>query len=202
MIRCFNTKQRIEKTFKCLRDNVLLILRINKRIRLGTRACVVIIRDIRENEPAVYAEKCWSVFYFIVTIVQGRSDVVRALYDESHSSFSTLLPKALGGTHSAKYVIKTSFDVTTKPDVETTLVIGCIWKFPGRLSASRRSHDVVTTLFTSWCRHNVSTTFATSKKRPENFHIQPNIQVLSTSGFDGRRLAEWGRHGRAQWFDK
>ena len=29
------------------------------------------------------------------------------------------------------------------------------------------------------------------KKRPENFHIQPNIQVLSTSGFDGRRLAEW-----------
>ena len=29
------------------------------------------------------------------------------------------------------------------------------------------------------------------KRRPENFHIQPNIQVLSTSGFDGRRLAEW-----------
>ena len=29
------------------------------------------------------------------------------------------------------------------------------------------------------------------KKRPVNFHIQPNIQVLSTSGFDGRRLADW-----------
>ena len=29
------------------------------------------------------------------------------------------------------------------------------------------------------------------KKRAENFHIQPNIQVLSTSGFDGRRLVEW-----------
>ena len=29
------------------------------------------------------------------------------------------------------------------------------------------------------------------KRRPENFHIQPNIHVLSTSGFDGRRLAEW-----------
>ena len=30
------------------------------------------------------------------------------------------------------------------------------------------------------------------KRRPENFHIQPNIHVLWTSGFDGRRLAEWG----------
>ena len=29
------------------------------------------------------------------------------------------------------------------------------------------------------------------KRRPANFHIQPTIQVLSTSGFDGRRLAEW-----------
>ena len=29
------------------------------------------------------------------------------------------------------------------------------------------------------------------KIRPENFHIQPNIHVLLTLGFNGRRLAEW-----------
>ena len=31
------------------------------------------------------------------------------------------------------------------------------------------------------------------KRRPEYFYIQPNIQVLSTSGFDGRRIAEWDK---------
>ena len=71
--------------------------------------------------------------------------------------------------HSAKYVTRTSFDVTTKPDVETTLVIGCIWKFPGRLFTSRRFNDVATTSFTSRCRHNVSTTFATSKDVRKTF---------------------------------
>ena len=68
-----------------------------------------------------------------------------------------------------KILIRTSFDVTTKPDVETTLVISCIWKFPGRLFTSRRFHDVVTTLFTSRCRHNVSTTFATSNDVRKTF---------------------------------
>ena len=72
-------------------------------------------------------------------------------------------------SHSAKYVIRTSFDVTTKPDVETTLVIGCISKFPGRLFTSRRFHDVLTTSFTSRCRHNVSTTFSTSKDVRKTF---------------------------------
>ena len=71
--------------------------------------------------------------------------------------------------HSAKYVIWTSFDVTTKSNVETTLVIGCIWKFPGRVFTSRRFHDVVTTSFTSRCCHNVYTTFATSKEVRKTF---------------------------------
>ena len=78
------------------------------------------------------------------------------------SSVFSLQHSSPSSSHSAKYVIRSSFDVTTKPDVETTLVIGCIWKFPGRLFTSRRFHDVVQTSFTSRCRHNISTTFATS----------------------------------------
>ena len=65
--------------------------------------------------------------------------------------------------------MKTSFDVTTKPDIETTLVIGCKWKFSERLFKPRRFHDVVTTWITSRCRHNVSTTFATSKDVRKTF---------------------------------
>ena len=59
------------------------------------------------------------------------------------------------------------------------------------LFTSRRFYDVITMSFTSRCHHNVSTTFCDVKRRPENFHIQLNIHVLSTSGFDGPRLAEW-----------
>ena len=54
---------------------------------------------------------------------------------------------------------------------------------------SRRSDNVVYAAMSSQRFYDVRDV----KKRAENFHIQPNIHVLSTSGFDGRRLAEWGK---------
>ena len=99
-------------------------------------------------------------------------------------------------THSAKYVIKTSFDVTTKPDIETTLVIGCIWKFPGRLFASRRFHDVVTTSFTSRCRHNVSTTFREVKKTSEKLSYTTKYPSSFDVGFRRATSCRVGKEHR------
>ena len=112
-------------------------------------------------------------------------------------------------TLSAKYVIRTTFDVTTKPDVETTLVIGSIWKFPGRLFTSRRFHDVVTMSFTSRCRHNLSTTFATSEDVQKTF-IDNQISMfcrrrvstgcaLNESRVDKYLFNSWVHHFWKRW---
>ena len=52
---------------------------------------------------------------------------------------------------------------------------------------SRRCDNVIYVAMSSQSFHDVRNV----KKRPKNVHIQSNIDVLSTSGFDGRRLAEW-----------
>ena len=105
--------------------------------------------------------------------------------------------------HWAKYVIRTSFDVTTKLDVETTLVIACMRKFPGHLILRRDvftslwqrrlHHDVVTTFLRRSWRQKASGKLSYTTKYPSSFDVGVRRATSYRVGFGGKNNEYWFR---------
>ena len=95
-------------------------------------------------------------------------------------------------SHSAKYVITTSFLVATSKELRYLVVYE---SFRDVVFSSRRCHYIAPTSNSSRRVHNVVRTFATWLRRPKNFHIQPKSNVLTT-------LADVLPSGIALWIIK